>query len=229
MDLRFAVWDVDGLAQKRLAQMENTVPPTNSGVSLSRVPMYFLSAAEELDEWVVATIETPYNAPSAAFRYQGPRILTIHNRSPSIDGTPATNTIVSTVQLPEDTQSALLMLIPETENLTEFRAIPIVTDPRHFPHGSIQFNNLSRHELRMAVNDAREVLSPRTSTAVEPPANEENIAHIRIAGWDANRDQWRVYFERYLPHPGNRRLICFITESPRSFGGFSVRFLSVPD
>lgn len=236
MELRFAVWDRDGSIKRGILEFleeeEAKATSTIDRTSLTNVPLHFLRAGANPDEWIIESINATYNAPSPAVSYLGPQTLHIYGTRPAESELPSGESIVATAELPRGCSSALLLLVPNNGNNAGngplYKVVTLRTDEEHFPRGAMQIINLSQMNFKMAANKVRADLAPRSVNIIEPEQQTSEALHIQIAAWDDNRNQWRVFFERHLPNLGKRRAICFIVDNPNAFGRFSTRFISIP-
>ncbi|WP_269540909.1 hypothetical protein [Cerasicoccus fimbriatus] len=177
--------------------------------------------------------ESPIIAPrqmrSQRIAYEGPALFTLSG-TPTLDGVAiASPTAIAKVELKPGVSKQLLILIPNSEPSTPYRALVIDDSFGKFPPQSIRFMNFTDNEFSGQLADVQFQIAARQEAIITPASLSapKYLAPLRLIRKMENDGSWRPVKSTIFQLHTNMRILVLLLQDPQR--PFDVKFVLLRD
>ncbi|MCW1887790.1 hypothetical protein OKA04_23835 [Luteolibacter flavescens] len=161
----------------------------------------------------VLEVKSYLNHEGTTLKLKGPKIvLTTQSGAASVKD-PAQ--VIGTCELPAKGGSVILLFIPEKPDSPASKIVVLDDSKKAFPPGSIKVANLSSLPVKIELEKKPfDFKAGEIANIENPPVGEGNSSGYKATCETATG--WQAFGAGVWPHPGQKRVLQVVTNSPES-------------
>ncbi|MGE9291861.1 MAG: hypothetical protein ACQKBT_12755 [Puniceicoccales bacterium] len=175
-------------------------------------------------------LEVPMQVRSLPYEYEGPPNVVLYDYAPVLPEKITSLKPLAALDLPRDTDRALVILIPNTQSTSDFPYRSIVVDDSFevFPRQSLRILNFTKYSLAGKLGESVFEVSPLGQSVSLPDSTRgpKHLVPFRMVRYMEDQDVWRPLRSTIFQMYPDSRILALILDDPTQP---SLRFVLLKD